>query len=127
MNDMTITVRGTRELAERACRAVFGEITEIGPAREIAPMPLLKMLKDWPAPADGVHTVALDLPVDFDIERDMGKNNVKAVVLRVHRVTILHQGKVVGYALRTDEPGLAAIDLWERMWSAFNLKLARAH
>jgi hypothetical protein len=31
MADMTVTVNGTEQLAQRACRMVFGEDTDLGP------------------------------------------------------------------------------------------------
>lgn len=124
--DMTVNVIGTNHLAERACRMVFGEDADLGPVRP-APEPLRAMLADWPGRTDQAHQVALELPITFDIGKDMGKNQAKAVVLVVCRVTVLHQGRKVGYAIRTDQAGLNAIALWETSWEQFKSRLRQAH
>jgi hypothetical protein len=125
--DMWVSVSGTQQLAERACRMVFGEDTDAGPVMA-TPAPLLKVLADWPKEkSDQAMDVALELPVDFDIEHEMGKGEQKAVVLRANRITVLRDGKKVGYALRTNEAGLNAIRLWGELWTAFYRRMRNAH
>lgn len=126
MADMTVTVNGLERLAHDACRMVFGEDAEAGPQRP-APEPLLKLLADWPAASDAVIRVGLELPINFDISHEMSKDNVKSVVLVLHRVTVLHGGKKIGYALRTDGPGLSAIDFWATSWGRWKAQLRQAH
>jgi hypothetical protein len=124
--DMWVSVADPA-LAERACRMVFGEDETKGPVIA-TPAPLLKALADWPKEkSDQVVQLGLELPTDFDLEREMGKAEVKAVALRCCRVTVLHAGKVVGYALRTDKLGINAIRMWERMWLAHLRRLRNAH
>lgn len=114
---MTVTINGLRGVAEHACRKVFGEDASLGPQRD-APPPLLVLLADWPAHPEAVITVGLELPLDFDIGHDMMRDGRKAVSLRLHRLTILHGGQVVGHALRTDQLGLNAIDMWASSWAS---------
>lgn len=122
MTDMTVTVVGLRSLAENACRWVFGDDANQGPLRA-APAPLLSLLGDWPAASDAILRVGLQLPIAFDIEHDMARDNVKSAVLVVNRVLVLHEGAKVGYALRTNQAGLNAIDLWTAEWARFHGKL----
>ena len=115
---MTVTVNGLRGVAEHACRMVFGEDANLGPQRA-APEPRLKLLADWPAPPEAVGRVGLELPIDFDIGHEMMRNGRKSVVLQVNRITVMHGGQAVGYALRTDALGLNAIDQWTSSWKRF--------
>lgn len=126
--DMTVTVPApfSRDWAETVCRMVFGEDPAHGP-QVSAPEELLAVLKDWPGPTDQPITVALQLPQRFDIERDMGKGQVKAVTLVLNRITVLHRGETVGYGLRADQAGINAIDLHARAWAAFKARLRQAH
>ena len=125
--EMTVTVIGSHQLAEQACRMVFGENAVAGPVRP-APRPLLELLAAWPGRDDAVHDLALELPPDlFDIEKPLEIGKVKSVVLRVCRVTVLHQGRKVGYAIRTDELGLNGIAVWESRWQAYTSRLRQAH
>lgn len=126
MGDMTVTVEGLRVVAERACRMVFPEDASRGPVRP-APERLLPLLDQWPGPPDQAIQIALELPWDFSIERDMGPGRRNALVLSCCRITVLHQGQVVGYALRTDAAGLAALDVWERQMAVYQRKLRQAH
>lgn len=123
MPDMTVTVNGTTQLAERACRMIFGENADLGPVRP-APAVLLAVKDDWPGRADEPLRIALDMPLRFDIERDMGRHEAKAVVLTVNRITVLCQGRKVGYAIRTDQAGLNALDLYDATWRAFRQRMA---
>lgn len=125
--EMTVSVHGTQQLAEKACRMVFGENADAGPVRA-TPAPLLKALAEWPKDkADQAIDVALELPVDFDIEHDMGHDRRKAVVIRANRITVLRNGRKVGYALRTNEAGLNGIRLWDELWTAFYRRIRNAH
>lgn len=124
--DMIVAVNGTAQLAERACRMVFGEDAGRGPVRP-APETLLALLKDWPGRTDEPLRVALELPFTFDIEKDMRRNGQQAVVLVVNRITILHEGRAVGYALRTDALGLAALALYDETWAHFYRRVRQAH
>lgn len=103
--DMTVTVNGPLRLAEEATRAVFGENADLGPVMPLAPLPLLLLKDKWPAPGDSPCTVALNLPGQEDLET----GRAVSVALDVNRVTILHEGKAVGYAIRTNDLGLDAI------------------
>jgi hypothetical protein len=123
---MEVTINGTRQLAEHACRMVFGEDANAGPVRP-APKPLLDFLAAWPGHADDVLEVALHLPWDFDIGRGMAKDNVKAVTLRVCRMSILCQGKLVGHALRTNNAGIDAIALYDDAKRAYDRRIRQAH
>lgn len=127
MADMTVDVNGTRQLAEGACRMVFGEDTSAGPVCPVPP-PLLKLLEQWPRDrTDEALNVALDMPVNFDIAHEMARNEVKAVVLRLCRVTVLHRGQVVGHALRTDAAGLNALAVWRDTHEANMRRIRQAH
>jgi len=124
---MEITLLGTTiRDAERACRMVFGEDANQGPLIA-APDALLAFKDAWPGHKDEVLTLSLELPMDFDIEHFMAKDNRKAVVLRCHRLTILHQGKAVGFALRTDALGINALELHRDTWAQYNNRVRQAH
>jgi hypothetical protein len=128
MADMTVTINGTLRLAQHACRGVFGEDASKGPVLP-TPEPLLEVVGQWPAgKSDEALRLALHLPVDFDPAKvSLGRNHVMAVELVACRVTVLHLGKVVGHALRTDDAGLNAISLWFEMWEAWKRRLRQAH
>ena len=125
--DMTVTVNGTRHLAERACRMVFGEDAGVGPVCP-APKPLLWALDNWPKDkTDQAIDLALELPIDFDIEKELGKGERKAIVIRACRVTVLHRGAKVGYAIRTNQLGLNAIAAWREANEVYMRKIRGAH
>lgn len=127
MADMTVDVGGSLLDAEIACRMVFGDDAGRGPVCA-TPKPLLALLADWPRDkTDQVVQIALDTPVDFDINAEMGRNQARAFVLNCCRVTVLHAGHTVGYALRTDTLGLNAIAAWKSTWEAHIRKIRQAH
>jgi hypothetical protein len=49
------------------------------------------------------------------------------VTIRACRLTVLRNGKKVGYALRTNEAGLNGIELWGELWRAWHTRLRQAH
>lgn len=102
----------SRGIAERALFSTFGEDVTRGPAVP-TPQPLLDFLAQWPGHKDDILTCALHLPADADLERVLGKGQTNAVSLRVHRMAVLCEGKLVGYTLRTDQLGINAIELWQ--------------
>lgn len=127
MADMWVSIRGTRQLAERACRMVFGEDADAGPKCP-APKPLLAALKNWPKDrTEEAVQIGLELPMDFDVGKEMGKGERKAVTLMANRITVLHQGRKVGYAIRTNQIGLNAIRVWQETWEAHLRKIRQAH
>lgn len=128
MADQTVTVTGTEHLAERACRMVFGDDADQGPVLP-APEPLLRLKEDWPAGrSDEAIDVALELPpTQFDLERERGKGEVLGVQLRVCRLTVLREGRKVGYAIRTNAAGLEACRLYDKAWTDFRRRMRQAH
>jgi hypothetical protein len=113
-------------LAEEACRMVFGEDTSRGP-QALIPAALRGMLPSWPKPLDVPHKVALELPVDFDIDHELGRNERKAVVLIVNRMAVYCGQQLVGHTLRTDELGLNAIKTYWETVEAHRRRLRQAH
>lgn len=115
--DMTVTVNGSLALAEAACRQTFGEAADLGPVT-FTPPPLMKLLADWPlAMRDQPIEILLHLPPAAH-QAEAGPDQLAAIRMTCCRVTVLHAGRTVGYALRTDEPGLNAIAAW---WAAARL------
>lgn len=115
-----------RPIAEEACRMVFGPDVLKGPLLA-TPAALLKLLPDWPLPHDGVHRVALELPVDFDIEKEMGRKERKAVVLDAHRLAIYCGPVRVGHSIRTDQLGINALQTYWETVEAHRRRLRQAH
>jgi hypothetical protein len=109
-SEESITVNGPLTAAEEACRMVFGPTPNTPPVLPLPP-PLRNLVDNWPANPSEASDVALELPpTSFEIER-AGKKMLN-VTFRCCRVTIVHEGKKVGYALRTDALGLDAIRVW---------------
>lgn len=124
--DMTVTILGPRSVAEAACISIFGEDAQAGPVRR-APATLLQLRENWPGRTDEACDLALNLPIDFDISHDMPADTTKAVVVRMCLVTVIHDGKPIGRALRTNELGFNAISFWEEQWIAHQVAKLRAN
>jgi hypothetical protein len=125
MADETLTIVGHAQAAEEACQSLFLR-PDAPPVRRL-PAPLLAVKDQWPGRTDQPAEVTLELPYDFDISRELPAGHVMALTLTVVRVTVLHQGKRVGYALRTNPEGLGSILAWERAWAVYNRKIRQAH
>lgn len=114
MAAMFVHVLGDIARAEAACRMVFGEDADAGPL-VASPKPLLDLLAQWPGHADEVLTVALHLPrIMFRPEVSSSERTRSAVELRLCKLDVLHEGRKIGEALRTDALGINAIELYER-------------
>jgi hypothetical protein len=125
MNEMTVTVLG--HAPEAACRMMFGTNAELGPVTPV-PEPLLLLLDHWPMAVDDVIDVAMALPQDFNVEKVSLFGRQMAVQLRLCRVTVLNaKGERLGYALRTDEAGLNAIELWRGEHERHLRRIRQAH
>lgn len=118
----------SRPLAEAACRQVFGEDATLGP-QIAAPASLLRLLEpgQWPGPLDQPLKVALDTPVDFDIDHELGRGEVKSLVLRINRMAIYCGKELIGHALRTDALGLNALRTYWTTVEVHRSKLRQAH
>lgn len=113
--------------AEEACRMVFGPTPSQPPVLPL-PRPLRGLLADWPGhPAEPLD-VALQLPpTSFEIDRYREGKTLLNLQLRCCRVTILCDGKRVGYALRTDDLGLDAIRVWHEAEAIYQRTIRQAH
>lgn len=120
--DMTVTVNGPLALAEEATRMVFGVDANRGPVMP-APLPLLELKDQWPGHPDEPADISLQMPPNPLAEQ--AKNTQMGLVLRCNRITILHNGKAVGFAIRTDDLGINAIVAWKRAWAIH--RQIRAH
>lgn len=125
--DMTVTFLGPLSAAEEALVSIFGEDADKGPVRR-APKYMLDLIKHWPGRTDEACDIALNLPPElFDIERATLAQTTSALVVTCCLVTVIHEGKAIGRALRTNAFGLNAIAMWEEKWIAHQVAKLRAN